>query len=126
MKRLILAMVLAVSGVAFANPEEGEHHGAAAVEEHPAEGHEGGHGKLSVPDFIFHHVTDGFEYEFEIPMNDGENPHIVFPRWRVAMPWGARACAPVTEHTRGDVGEFTNGCPELPDGSECWFSSRNL
>lgn len=79
---------------------EGEHGGGAA------EGH-------SVPEYIFHHVTDDFAYEFEVPLNEGHNPRIEFPRWRIAMPWGARACVPANEHVRGDVMEFANGCLDL-------------
>ncbi|MFL5320783.1 MAG: F0F1 ATP synthase subunit A, partial [Myxococcaceae bacterium] len=89
---LTVAAVFAISGAAFA---EGEEHGH------------------SVPEYIFHHVTDDFAYEFEIPLNEGANPRVEFPRWRFAMPWGAKACQPATPEVRGDITEFFNGCLDM-------------
>lgn len=106
MKRFVSIAVLTLSALTFAASAGGEH---------------GGHGKVSVPDYIFHHVTDDFAYEFEIPMNDGANPRITFPRWRFAMPWGAATCAPVTSHTRGDVGELLNGCLDMTLSKQTMF-----
>src|SRR4051794_25747084 len=99
---LVVAATFAVSGAAFAQAETQEHdteavphqtneglmeHGGESAENpahHGTEaknagqehgtavgGHEGGH---SVPEYIFHHVTDDFAYEFEVPLNEGANP----------------------------------------------------
>ena len=52
---------------------------------------EAGEEKHDVADFIFHHVADSNEYEFEIPLREsGSNPVIHLPVIRI--PLKANAC----------------------------------
>ncbi|HZA49546.1 MAG TPA: F0F1 ATP synthase subunit A [Myxococcaceae bacterium] len=50
--------------------------------------------KEDVAGFIFHHVTDSNEYEWEIPLNDGPNPTIALPTIMIPIRAGAH-CGPM-------------------------------
>jgi F-type H+-transporting ATPase subunit a len=69
------------------SPEEMHQEGqsgdvAHGVHEAATEGQEGGHGEGhsgghdDPPSYIMHHLSDGLEYEFEVPLGSGHNPKI--------------------------------------------------
>jgi F-type H+-transporting ATPase subunit a len=65
--------------------------GASALAEQPQSGEPVE--KHDVAGFIFHHVTDSNEYEFEIPLNDGPNPTIALPTIIIPLRAGAQCRA---------------------------------
>jgi len=83
MTRFLAAALVLWAAAAYAAPEGHSDEKAASGE--------AGEEKHDVADFIFHHVADSDEYEFEIPLKEhGQNPVIHLPRIRV--PLKANAC----------------------------------
>lgn len=79
-KKVILGVwvvgLAATGGIAFAQGNQ------APVGEHQEE-------KQDIPGFIFHHVSDANEYEFEVPMNHHANKVLHFPNIYVPIKSGA-------------------------------------
>jgi F-type H+-transporting ATPase subunit a len=63
--------------------------------------------KEDISGFIFHHVSDSHEYEFEIPLSR-EHPHFTFPMLRI--PLRADAVCPQDPHAQVGLSE---GCLDL-------------
>ena len=86
MRRWLWCAVLAVSMVARAQSGHGPGHDAEpASAEHAAGGHEE---KVDTSAYILHHVADGTEVEFQVPLSDKEFV-IHFPVWRIPLKAGA-------------------------------------
>ncbi len=99
MRHLAVAFVL-LAATAYARPEGHSDQRAASDEE--------GKEKDDVASFIFHHVADSNEYEFEIPLREhGSNPVIHLPVIRV--PLKAKAC-PEDVH---EPALLSRGCLDL-------------
>ncbi|MCI0671158.1 MAG: F0F1 ATP synthase subunit A [Myxococcaceae bacterium] len=109
MRRLLVAGVVLVAGLALAEPQEGpgaEH--AQGVDEK----------EVSVADYILHHVSDSNEYELEVPILDKYNKTYLLPQLFVPMPWGGRSCEPLAgAEAHGDHGvarpSLAQGCLDL-------------
>jgi len=100
MMRYLAAALVLWAAAAYAAPE-GHSDEKAATGEADEEKHD-------VADFIFHHVSDSDEYEFEIPLKaHGQNPVIHLPRIRV--PLKANAC-PKDVH---EPALLSRGCLDL-------------
>src|SRR5689334_669139 len=100
-----LLLSLAVVGFPASAFSEDETHPKAATAESPdqvKEDHE-----ESVADYIFHHVSDSNELEFEIPLSRGENPVIHLPIIRVPLKEGA---CPADHHEKASLAA---GCLDL-------------
>lgn len=119
-------VALAASGLVFAqmrqdepsqNPDVGQ---PGTVEQHTTgeEVHE-----QDVPGFIFHHVSDTNEYEFEVPLNDHANKVLHFPIIQIPIRGDAQ-CLPlqgfaVTDahhgagHATVDRPGWSQGCLDL-------------
>jgi F-type H+-transporting ATPase subunit a len=96
MSPLTAALVLSVLGATSAAPSHGEESG-----QHPEE-------KNDVANFIFHHVSDSPDYEFEIPLkSSGKNPVIHFPVIRIPLRTGA---CPSEPH---EPASLQDGCLDL-------------
>jgi F-type H+-transporting ATPase subunit a len=79
---LAAALAWGATGLAQHQPEPASERAAGSPRSGEVEQHAPGEHHVEKPDvagFIFHHVTDSFEYEFEIPLNDGPNPTIALP-----------------------------------------------
>lgn len=100
MRKMLMAAMLLVAPLAFAQAGEGEQgverpapsgeaahpggeHGAPAGDKH---GEEHAH---DVPGYILHHVMDAPEYEFEVPLADQFNKSFEMPAWKIAFKAGA-------------------------------------
>lgn len=92
MGRMWVASALLAGGVAFA---EGGHGGAAGKEGEDVSG------------FIFHHVSDSPEYEFEVPLGLAENKVFHLPQIRFALM--ENAC-PADPH---EAAPILKGCVDL-------------
>lgn len=119
MRKLWMLSAMLVAAVAFA--QEPAHPGTGP-EERPvpesveanqpseAPGGAAAHEETDVAGYIFHHVADSTEYEFEIPLGTGHNPVIHFPMWRFDLKPGA---CPTDPHASVGFGELLNGCLDL-------------
>jgi F-type H+-transporting ATPase subunit a len=109
MRRLTIALLLTTASAPWAMSEEpstGPAHSSAKAEStsHAAHDQE----NPDVAEYIFHHVADSNELEFEIPLNTSRpNPVIHLPVIRI--PLRAGAC-PADRH---QVGSLAAGCLDL-------------